>query len=321
VLVAPRASLPRVRYAHVQVAAAPHERLAERRADQAWLDAAWADPETRVLVIAGTRVRLVGGAPLWVPSAQAPQTGTRILLGERDGRVWFAVVVEPAQGQDTAEDTAQNEESAGLRALLPHLAADGVREAPLVFHAFGLMEWLNATRYCPSCGGRLEPRLAGHELECAACHRRQFPRTDPAVIMAISRGEPTSPGEQLLLGRQHSWPAGRYSTLAGFLEPGETLEDAVRREVAEETGVRVGEVTYFGNQPWPLPASLMLGFLGRAVSAEITVDGREIHDARWFTRAQLRAGAEEGSLVLPGGVSISRSLVEHWYGGPLPGSW
>jgi NAD+ diphosphatase len=163
--------------------------------------------------------------------------------------------------------------------------------------------------------------MAGHELECVECHRRQFPRTDPAVIMAISQGEPGAPDEQLLLGRQDSWPEGRYSTLAGFLEPGETLEDAVRREVAEETGVRVGEVTYFGNQPWPLPASLMLGFLGRAVSREIAVDGREIQDARWFTRDQMREEADAGTLVLPGGVSISRSLVEHWYGGTLPGSW
>ena len=139
--------------------------------------------------------------------------------------------------------------------------------------------------------------------------------------MAITHGEPGSAGETLLLGRQDAWPEGRYSTLAGFLEPGETLEDAVRREVAEETGVRVGEVTYFGNQPWPLPASLMLGFLGRAVEAGIEVDGTEIQDARWFTRAQMREEAEAGTLVLPGGVSISRSLVEHWYGGPLPGSW
>jgi NAD+ diphosphatase len=298
---------------HIELAAHPHERAGERRADQGWLDAAWADPETRVLVIAGTRVRVIEGVPSWVPSAQAPETGTRILLGERDGRIWFAVVVEPASGE--------GEEWVGLRALLPFLAGDGVKEAPLVFHAFGLMEWLTATRHCPSCGGRLEPRMAGHELECASCHRRQFPRTDPAVIMAISQGEPGSAGEQLLLGRQESWPPGRYSTLAGFLEPGETLEDAVRREVAEETGVRVGEVTYFGNQPWPLPASLMLGFLGRAISPEITVDGREIQDARWFTRAQMKAETEAGSLVLPGGVSISRSLVEHWYGDSLPGAW
>ena len=134
----------------------------------------------------------------------------------------------------------------------------------------------------------------------------------------MSRGRPT---RALLLGRQDAWPPGRYSTLAGFLEPGETLEDAVRREVAEETGVLVGEVTYFGNQPWPLPASLMVGFLGRASSDAIEVDGREIQDARWFTRDQIRDEAQAGTLVLPGGVSISRSLVEHWYGGALPGSW
>ncbi len=234
-----------------------------------------------------------------------------MLLGERDGRVWFALVLDPGE--------ADGDDWVGLRGLLPHLAGDAVEQAPLVFHAIGLAEWLFATRHCPRCGGRLEVRMAGHELECVECHRRQFPRTDPAVIMAITRGEPGSADEALLLGRQDAWPAGRYSTLAGFLEPGETLEDAVRREVAEETGVVVGEVTYFGNQPWPLPASLMLGFLGRATSDEIAVDGREIQDARWFTREQMRDEADAGTLVLPGGVSISRSLVEHWYGGPLPG--
>jgi NAD+ diphosphatase len=304
-----------VSFPHIELAAHAHERVGERRADEAWLDGAWADPEARVLVVAGTRVRPLDGILRWVPSAQVPQTGDRVLLGERDGRVWFALIVDPA----IAEDAPQ--EWVGLRALLPHLAADAVEQAPLVFHAFGLAEWLDATRHCPRCGGPLEVRMAGHELECGSCHRRQFPRTDPAVIMAISYGEPGSADEQLLLGRQESWPTGRYSTLAGFLEPGETLEDAVRREVAEETGVRVGEVTYFGNQPWPLPASLMVGFLGRAVSPEIAVDGREIQDARWFTRAQMRAEAEAGTLVLPGGISISRSLVEHWYGDTLPGSW
>jgi NAD+ diphosphatase len=236
-----------------------------------------------------------------------------VLLGERDGRVWFAFVLDPGE--------ADGDDWVGLRGLLPHLAGDAVEQAPLVFHAIGLAEWLFATRHCPRCGGRLEMRMAGHELACVECHRRQFPRTDPAVIMAITRGEPGSPDEALLLGRQDAWPQGRYSTLAGFLEPGETLEDAVRREVAEETGVVVDEVTYFGNQPWPLPASLMLGFLGRASSDAIQVDGREIQDARWFTRAQIQAEADAGTLVLPGGVSISRSLVEHWYGGPLPGSW
>ena len=304
-------------FPHLELAADPHDRVGDRRADEEWLDQAWSDPDARVLVVAGSRVRPTGGTVPWVASAEVADeltaTGTRVLLGEREGRVWFALVVDPSYAEDEAWT--------GLRGILPLLAGEAVEQAPLVFHAIGLAEWLFATRHCPRCGGRLEPRLAGHELECTECRRRQFPRTDPAVIMAITHGEPGSDDEVLLLGRQESWPAGRYSTLAGFLEPGETLEDAVRREVAEETGVVVGDVTYFGNQPWPLPSSLMIGFRGRAESRDIAVDGHEIQDARWFTRAAIRQGAEAGTLVLPGGVSISRSLVEDWYGGPLPGSW
>jgi NAD+ diphosphatase len=301
-----------VTYPHLELAAHPHARTAEHRADPGWLDTAWSDPTSRVLVVAGSRVRQVDGAVAWVGPGEAPDTGVRILLGESEGAVWFAFVVD---------DSYADEDWVGLRSLLPYLAGAGVDQAPLVFHAIGLAEWLRVTRHCPRCGGRLEPRLAGHQLECVVCHRPQFPRTDPAVIMAISQGEPGAEDERLLLGRQDSWPDGRYSTLAGFLEPGETLEDAVRREVEEETGVVVGEVTYFGNQPWPMPASLMLGFRGRAIVTDISVDGLEIQDARWFTRGQMKAEAEAGTLVLPGGVSISRSLVEDWYGGRLPGSW
>jgi NAD+ diphosphatase len=302
-----------VTFPHLELAAHPHDRVGVRRVDQAWLDRVWDDPGSRVLVVAGSRVRSLDGTVPWVSGADSPGDGTRVLLGEHDGRAWFADVVDPSY--------AEGEGWVGIRDLLPHLAGAGVEQAPLVFHAIGLAEWLLATRFCPRCGGHLEPRLAGHELECVDCHRQQFPRTDPAVIMAITHGEPGADDEELLLGRQDVWPEGRYSTLAGFLEPGETLEDAVRREVAEETGVVVGEVTYFGNQPWPLPASLMLGFLGRAVTREIHVDGVEMQDARWFTRATMLEEAAAGTLVLPGGVSISRSLVEHWYGGPLPGSW
>jgi NAD+ diphosphatase len=305
---------------HLDLAANAHDRAGEKRVDAGWLDERWADPATRVLVVAGTRIRPVGGEVRWVAPGEAPYPGRRVLLGEREGRAWFALIVEP----DVAP--GEREEWVGLRAVLPRLAgldAPGVdrSEAPLLFHAIGMAEWHWATRFCSRCGGALEPRLAGAELVCTECGKAQFPRTDPAVIMAITHGEPGSPDEELLLGRQETWPPGRYSTLAGFLEPGETLEDAVRREVWEEVGVRVGEVTYFGNQPWPLPASLMLGFLGRAETAEIRVDGREIEDARWFTRARMRSEVETGDLVLPGGVSISHSLVEHWYGGPLPGSW
>ena len=310
-------------FPHLDLAANAHDRAGERRVDDDWLEARWADPETRVLVVAGTRVRPVDGVLPWVAPAAAPYDGRRVLLGERDGRAWFALIVDPTVAP------GERGEWVGLRALLPRLAGSdpgsdaggNLPEAPLVFHAIGMAEWHWATRFCPSCGGPLEPRLAGAELVCSRCGKAQFPRTDPAVIMAVTHGEPGSDDEALLLGRQSVWPTGRYSTLAGFLEPGETLEDAVRREVWEEVGVRVGEVTYFGNQPWPLPASLMLGFLARAATREIQVDGREIEDARWFTRDQMQADAESGVLILPAGVSISRSLVEHWYGGPLPGSW
>jgi NAD+ diphosphatase len=241
-----------------------------------------------------------------------------VLLGEWEGRSWFAVVTDAATSRDGAE---RGETWVPLRGLLPALADDALAYAPLVFHALGLAEWLFVTRYCPRCAGALEPRKSGHELVCTVCGKAQFPRTDPAVIMVVTDGVPGSDSERCLLGRQSVWPAGRYSTLAGFCEPGETLEDAVRREVAEETGVCVGEVTYFGNQPWPLPASLMVGFVAQAVSTDIEVDHDELEDARWFTREEMREQAEAGTLVLPGGVSISRSLVEHWYGGPLPGAW
>src|SRR4051812_3578171 len=130
--------------------------------------------------------------------------------------------------------------------------------------------------------------------------------------------------ERLLLGSQASWPTGRYSTLAGFVEPGEPLEAAVRREVAEEVGVEVDEVTYLGSQPWPFPASVMVGFRARATSEQIRVDGVEITKARWFTRGELAEAVTAGDVVLPGRVSIARALIEEWYGGPLEdaaGSW
>lgn len=287
----------------------PHDRIAHRRTDEEWLQQVWSDPESRVLVLAGGRVRTVDGVPEWVSPDQVPD-GVRLLLGERDGVVYLAVAADSS----LAEGSGRRWSS--LRSLAAQLPRD---EAVFVVHAVGLAEWLDATRHCPYCGTRLEVREAGHQLECPQCGRRQFPRSDPAVIMVVVDGEP--PHDRCLLGRHPQWPAGRYSTLAGFVEPGESIEQAVRREVAEESGIRVGRVDYFGSQPWPLPASLMLGCVARAESMQINVDGEEIEDARWFTREQMRHEAEEGSLILPGGISISRSLVEWWYGGPLPGQW
>ncbi|WP_193611950.1 NAD(+) diphosphatase [Nocardioides lijunqiniae] len=301
-------------YPHLRLAEPAHDRVGVHRKDDAWLDARWAEPSSRVLVVSGTRVRPRDGALEWVTPAEAP-VGTRVLLGERDGTTWWAVIADGALAAEEKDAWLP------LRGLLPALAGTDTDEAPLVFHALGLAEWHWSTRFCPRCGGTLEPQAAGHELRCTQCGRAQFPRTDPAVIMLVTYGEPGADDERCLLGRQAVWPEGRFSTLAGFCEPGETLEDAVRREVAEEVGVPVGQVDYFGNQPWPLPASLMLGMVGRALSTDIVVDADEIEDARWLTRAEMREQAEAGTLVLPGGVSISRSLVEHWYGRPLPGAW
>lgn len=300
-------------FPHLELSANPHDRAGVRRLDESWLEERWADPGSRVLVVAGTRVRPREGRLDWVVPADAPD-GLRVLLGERDGRSWFAVVTD-------VEAAADRTEWLPLRGLLPHLADGTTTDAPLALHALGLAEWLYVTRFCPRCGDGLVPRASGHELACTGCGRSQFPRTDPAVIMLVTSGEPGADDERCLLGRQAAWPEARYSTLAGFCEPGETLEDAVRREVAEEVGVRVGAVEYFGNQPWPLPASLMVGFVGRADTTDIVVDQDEIEDARWWTRREMREQAEAGTLVLPSGVSISRSLVEHWYGGPLPGQW
>lgn len=310
----PPPTLVAVDHPHLTLSQQPHDRLGLRRTDEAWLDARWADATSRVLVVAGTRVRPGASGLEWVPSAQAPD-GTRVLLGERGGTTWWAVLASA----DLAR--AEGETWLPLRGLLPYLSGDDATQAPLVFHALGLAEWHWAHRHCPRCGGRLAPRAAGHELVCEECRKPQFPRSDPAVIMLITAGEPGAADERCLLGRHPQWPAGRFSTLAGFCEPGETLEDAVRREVLEETGVVVGEVTYFGNQPWPLPSSLMLGFHGRALAEDIQLEDADVEEARWLTREAMRAGAADGSLVLPGGVSISRSLIEHWYGGPLPGSW
>lgn len=290
----------------------PHDRIHERRVDEEWLERAWSNGETQVLVLAGSRFRLVDGHLDWLTPSEAEQmgpVGVRILLGERDDQPRFAWVVDRSIAGEDVEWIA-------LRAAFADL--DDI-DAELLVHAVGIAEWLQVTHFCPRCGGDLEPRKQGHELRCTSCGRPQFPRTDPAVIMVVVDGE--APHDRVLLGRSPVWPAGRYSTLAGFVEPGESMEQAVRREVLEETGVRIGAVEYFGSQPWPLPASLMIGFVAHASSTEVRVDGDEIEDAHWFTREEILAEVSTGELVLPGGISISQALIEWWYGAPLPGSW
>ena len=288
----------------IALSARSHERIGGRRTDDAWLAERWADPATRVLVLAGGRFPLSadGTAVRWLSPGEVPD-GERLLLGERDGVVHFVVLT---RGFHAPEDWGM------LRTAGPSLSG---ADAGLVVQAQALAEWHRSHRFCPRCGAGLVVSGGGYVLTCESCRRQQFPRTDPAVIMLVTDGD------RALLGRQAAWPEGRYSTLAGFVDPGESLEQAVAREVMEEAGVEVTDVTYFGNQPWPFPSSLMIGFFARAVTTDIEVDGDELEAARWFSRDDMRAEAEAGSLVLPGGISISRSLIEAWYGGPLPGSW
>lgn len=295
---------------HVALSAHAHNRLGLHRTDEDWLSARTSDPATRVLVVSGNRLRPVDGVVTWVSPEESPD-GVTVLLGEQDGVVHLAVLVAPEQAPGAPEEWVP------LRSVLGLLTDEDLAQAPLLMHAIGLAEWHHATHFCPRCGGDLVSRAAGHELRCTSCDRAQFPRTDPAVIMAITHGE--GEDEAILLGRNAAWPPGRWSTLAGFCEPGETLEDSVRREVDEEVGVKVGEVSYFGSQPWPLPASLMLGFTGRALSTEIDVDGAEIEQARWWTRTEFEAAARSGEIVVPRNVSISSSLIETWFGRPLAG--
>jgi NAD+ diphosphatase len=190
-----------------------------------------------------------------------------------------------------------------LRAVAGALTAT---DAAILAHARGLMHWRVRSRFCGVCGGACEPKSAGHVMLCSACGASHFPRTDPAVIMLVHRGE------RALLGHSHRFPAvGMYSTLAGFVEPGESLEEAVAREVKEEAGVAVGRVQYHSSQPWPFPASIMLGFYAEATSEAISIDATELMDARWFTRAEIRDHASHG-FSLPRVDSIARRLIEDW---------
>ncbi len=185
--------------------------------------------------------------------------------------------------------------------------------ADLLTHAAALTAWHSAATFCPVCGGTTEVRGSGWSRVCTQCERTQFPRTDPAVITAVVDQQ-----DRLLLGSAVAWDPRRFSTFAGFVEAGESLEDAIVREVQEEAGVTVESVEYIGSQAWPFPRSLMLGFLAHTSAVQATADEEEIREVRWFTRKSLHDDVVSGAVVLPPRSAVSHALITHWYGTALP---
>jgi len=246
---------------------------------------------------------LIGGDPLHAVLLSRSQVTSvvddddLIFLGLFRDKPAFAVSIRSA----TDAPFPELGEFHDLRYLGTVLPPD---EANLVAHARALVLWHASQVFCGVCGSSARPEAGGNSRICLndECRRVIFPRVDPAIIVLVSQGD------RCLLGRQSTWPEGRYSTVAGFVEPGESLEDAVRREVFEETNIRVGQVTYHSSQPWPFPSSLMLGFMAEASSSDIVLNDGELEDAQWFSRKELRSGFPK----LPFRISIARRLVDQW---------
>jgi len=291
------------------------DRAAERRADTAWFDAAWADAATRVLVLHRGRARVTGdpdAAPrlLLVAPAEVEHDGIRVLLAVEGGTTYVGLLVDGAV--EPVDEGARWEGLREVGALLSPL------ESSLLVAAVALGNWHATHPRCPRCGVPSVPSDSGWARRCPDDDSQHFPRSDPAVIVLVLDDD-----DRALLGRRAEWAEGWYSTLAGFVEAGESAEMAVRREMQEEAGVHVDRLDYLGSQPWPFPASLMLGYHARLAAGSPTArpDGEEITAVRWFTREEMAAGCEDGTVRIPPRLSIARHLIERWYGAQLPGSW
>jgi NAD+ diphosphatase len=273
------------------LSSSPVDRDGATRTDREALASAWEKAQVLVLDDAG-KVAVDGTALVLIPSVEAPE-GERLYLGVHDGTSFFAVLGAPPRRLGT--------QLRGLRELAAVLSD---RDAGLLAHAVGLANWHAAHPRCSRCGAATEVAQGGSLRVCPSDGSQHFPRSDPAVIVLVTDG-----ADRCVLGRQASWPPGRYSTLAGFVEPGESAESAVVREVGEECGVVVTDVAYRGSQPWPFPSSLMIGFRAvAAAEATPSVQDGELEDVRWFTRDEVEAMG----LTRPPAPSIAQALVAEW---------
>jgi NAD+ diphosphatase len=298
------------------------ERNGARRGDGEFLKARFGDASAFVLALCDLRVPILPSpdrqtAELCLISARNALLRDRtphdfIYLGERQGAPLFALNIAPCDPESPAA-LSRLHPLADLRSL----ALQGVlpqEDLMVAAQARALLAWRDATRCCGRCGARVTTTDGGWRLRCSACLRDHYPRTDPAVIMLITRGD------LCLMGHEHRFPQGLYSTLAGFVEPGDDIEHAVRREVLEESGIEVGAVRYVASQPWPFPHSLMIGCWGEALTSGIRIDTTELGDVRWFTRDELYAmidGRHPDGLFVPPPISMAHTLIRGFLSGAL----
>lgn len=303
------------------------DRAAERRDDAEWLAARRSDARSRVLrvrdgaamvrALPDGRVELDFASPTEVDAAEA-----LTFLGVDEHDVAFFAEHVPDDPADASDGTlgAQADAASAWGELRTVGEQVDARDAGLMVAAVALDNWLRTHSHCPRCGALTAPASGGWARRCPVDGSLHFPRTDPAVIVLVRDRD-----DRALLGRQVRWQPGWFSTLAGFVEAGESAEAAVRREVLEESGVTVADgpldVLYLGSQPWPFPCSLMLGYHAWTDDPRVAVDGEEIAEARWFSRDELASACASGEVRLPPPISIARRLVERWYGAELPGDW
>lgn len=286
---------------------APLDRATHLRGDAALIAALLTGGAARIVPVWNER-HLLGEGPsllaLDYAAASRFDLSGLVFLGIGDGTPWFALRLPSSEiPPDVGVPGA-------FRALNEYVSVLTGDEAAILAYARAMLLWHRNHLHCGRCGAPTQATEAGHSSTCTACGHRTYPRTDPVVITLITHAD------QCLLGRKAEWPSGMFSCIAGFVEPGETLESAVRRECAEETGAGIDDVRYVASQPWPFPASMMLGFRARATSLELGSRDEELADVRWFTRAEVRAFGERSDpgdgFKLPNRYAIARHLIEGW---------
>ncbi|MGC9469002.1 MAG: NAD(+) diphosphatase [Anaerolineae bacterium] len=292
------------------------DRAHTRRWDAGWLEQSLRDPATRFVIVWEDRILLDeedGSQVLRLCSSDVQDLRRRcpdatmdtVLLGQFGGLTYFGVGIGDGCAS-LGDDVCLSGHFLDLRGAVQQLVPE---EAALAAQAKAMVHWHRQHRFCGRCGSPTCSEEGGYVLRCVnqACGQVHFPRVDPAIIVLVTRDD------RCLLGRQPHWPEGRYSNIAGFVEPGESLETAVAREVWEETGIEIKSVHYHSSQPWPFPQSLMVGFTAEAATERIALNDRELEDARWYTRGEIVEGLTAGGLGLPSPYSISFHLIEDWF--------